>query len=238
MAARWDGSAASRSAVRMATGVARTSVVAVVGALGHEPDAAHHERGGGARTDEADLVADLGPEGVRRAGCQRHIRRRGGHGALRQDDGGGRRHRGERVHRDVDRARLDHALPAVVDGEDVGVGGEHRQHLVGRDEVLPVEAEEGLQLRHLPEPLGMACGVVDAAPPATSTGTATSPAATTKTSRWRPGAGSKVFADARRAGTITLDGPPSLTRAFGGWFLWSPFAPTVRAVLAGRSHSG
>jgi len=29
-----------------------------------------------------------------------------------------------------------------------------------------------------------------------------------------------------------LHGPPSLTRAFGRWFLWSPFAPAVRERLA------
>jgi DNA-binding HxlR family transcriptional regulator len=39
---------------------------------------------------------------------------------------------------------------------------------------------------------------------------------------------------ARSAGEITLDGPPTLVRRFGSWFLWSPFAPTVRQVVAER----
>jgi DNA-binding HxlR family transcriptional regulator len=33
---------------------------------------------------------------------------------------------------------------------------------------------------------------------------------------------------ARRSGTIEITGPSTLTRAFGKWFLWSPFAPAVR----------
>ena len=48
--------------------------------------------------------------------------------------------------------------------------------------------------------------------------------------------GSESLADARRRGTVTIDGPTTLTRAFGSWFLWSPFAPTVREVLAAASH--
>lgn len=43
--------------------------------------------------------------------------------------------------------------------------------------------------------------------------------------------GIETLADARRAGRIVLDGPPALTRTFEQWFLWSPFAPTVREVL-------
>lgn len=31
---------------------------------------------------------------------------------------------------------------------------------------------------------------------------------------------------------LTLQGPPSLTRQFGSWFLWSPFVPAVRERLA------
>ncbi|HEY8092608.1 MAG TPA: helix-turn-helix domain-containing protein [Acidimicrobiales bacterium] len=42
------------------------------------------------------------------------------------------------------------------------------------------------------------------------------------------------LADARRDGTVILDGPPALTKAFGQWFLWSPFAPVVREVMATR----
>jgi DNA-binding HxlR family transcriptional regulator len=39
---------------------------------------------------------------------------------------------------------------------------------------------------------------------------------------------------ARHRGAVTIAGPPSLTRAFGNWFLWSPFAPAVREVIAAR----
>jgi DNA-binding HxlR family transcriptional regulator len=46
--------------------------------------------------------------------------------------------------------------------------------------------------------------------------------------------GIESLADARRNGTVVIDGPPSLTRAFGQWFLWSPFAPVVREVMAAR----
>ncbi|MGD9704131.1 MAG: winged helix-turn-helix transcriptional regulator [Acidimicrobiia bacterium] len=42
------------------------------------------------------------------------------------------------------------------------------------------------------------------------------------------------LADARRDGTVVIDGPPALTRAFGRWFLWSPFAPAVKSALASR----
>jgi len=34
--------------------------------------------------------------------------------------------------------------------------------------------------------------------------------------------------DALNNGSIQLEGKPSLTRAFGSWFAWSPFAETVR----------
>ncbi|HUP75164.1 MAG TPA: helix-turn-helix domain-containing protein [Acidimicrobiales bacterium] len=40
------------------------------------------------------------------------------------------------------------------------------------------------------------------------------------------------LAEARRRGTVVLDGPRTLTRAFEQWFLWSPFAPAVREQLA------
>jgi hypothetical protein len=42
------------------------------------------------------------------------------------------------------------------------------------------------------------------------------------------------LAHARRNGTVTLEGPPSLTKAFDKWFLWSPFAPAVREVMNSR----
>jgi DNA-binding HxlR family transcriptional regulator len=40
------------------------------------------------------------------------------------------------------------------------------------------------------------------------------------------------LADARRHERVVVDGIPSLTRSFGEWFLWSPFAPAVREVYA------
>jgi DNA-binding HxlR family transcriptional regulator len=39
---------------------------------------------------------------------------------------------------------------------------------------------------------------------------------------------------ARRADRVTLEGPRELVREFDSWFLWSPFAPAVREVLARR----
>ena len=45
-------------------------------------------------------------------------------------------------------------------------------------------------------------------------------------------AGIETLADATARGTVTLEGPRMLTRAFGGWFLWSPFLPAVRERLA------
>ena len=44
--------------------------------------------------------------------------------------------------------------------------------------------------------------------------------------------GITTYADALHAGTITLIGPPRLTRAVPRWFAWSPFAPAVRERLA------
>jgi DNA-binding HxlR family transcriptional regulator len=46
--------------------------------------------------------------------------------------------------------------------------------------------------------------------------------------------GIDTLADARRREVVRLAGPPKLTRSFGSWFLWSPFAPTVREVVAAR----
>ena len=43
--------------------------------------------------------------------------------------------------------------------------------------------------------------------------------------------GLTTLADARRDGRVTLEGPPALVRDFPNWFLWSPFAPTVRRHL-------
>jgi hypothetical protein len=56
--------------------------------------------------------------------------------------------------------------------------------------------------------------------------------ATDPVSLMRVFAGIETLNDARRRGTVTLDGPTSLTRSFGSWFLWSPFAPAMREVLA------
>lgn len=39
---------------------------------------------------------------------------------------------------------------------------------------------------------------------------------------------------AQEAGTIRVEGSPSLERAFGGWFLWSPMARFVRQAAADR----
>jgi DNA-binding HxlR family transcriptional regulator len=47
--------------------------------------------------------------------------------------------------------------------------------------------------------------------------------------------GIETLAQARRDGTIAIAGPPSLAKAFGDWFLWSPFAPVVREVVATRA---
>jgi DNA-binding HxlR family transcriptional regulator len=41
-------------------------------------------------------------------------------------------------------------------------------------------------------------------------------------------AGIDELSDAVRAGRVVIEGPPSLTRGFGRWFEWSPFAPAVR----------
>ena len=46
--------------------------------------------------------------------------------------------------------------------------------------------------------------------------------------------GFDTLAEARRRGTVVLDGPRALTRGFEHWFLWSPFAPGVREQLADR----
>jgi hypothetical protein len=40
--------------------------------------------------------------------------------------------------------------------------------------------------------------------------------------------------DAVDRGTVRLHGLPALTRAFGQWFSWSPFAPEVAKVVAAR----
>lgn len=42
-------------------------------------------------------------------------------------------------------------------------------------------------------------------------------------------AGIDTLDEARQRGAVRLEGPPRLIRAFPHWFLWSPFAPAVRA---------
>lgn len=44
------------------------------------------------------------------------------------------------------------------------------------------------------------------------------------------------FLDARRAGTLRLEGPAAHVRSFPRWFTWSRFAPTVRAAI-GEQHA-
>lgn len=44
--------------------------------------------------------------------------------------------------------------------------------------------------------------------------------------------GIETLADATARGSVTLEGPRTLTRAFGQWFLWSPFVPAVRERIA------
>jgi len=44
--------------------------------------------------------------------------------------------------------------------------------------------------------------------------------------------GLTTLRQARAAGSVTLEGVPRLTRDFPTWFLWSPFAPAVRARMA------
>ncbi len=54
--------------------------------------------------------------------------------------------------------------------------------------------------------------------------------------------GITTLADAIADDKIHLFGPSKLTKAFGDWFLWSPFAPAVRATIGNdtrlhiRSH--
>jgi len=47
--------------------------------------------------------------------------------------------------------------------------------------------------------------------------------------------GITTYAHAVEDGSITLTGPPRLTRAVPSWFAWSPFAPAVRERLAADS---
>lgn len=44
--------------------------------------------------------------------------------------------------------------------------------------------------------------------------------------------GITTYAQALEAGTISVAGPPRLTRAVPRWFAWSPFAPAVRERLS------
>jgi len=44
--------------------------------------------------------------------------------------------------------------------------------------------------------------------------------------------GRTTMTEAVRAGTLEIDGPPTLVRAFPRWFSFSPFAPVVRKAMA------
>lgn len=46
--------------------------------------------------------------------------------------------------------------------------------------------------------------------------------------------GIETIDEAVASGTVRLEGAPRLRRAFGSWFLWSPFADAVRERLATR----
>ena len=46
-----------------------------------------------------------------------------------------------------------------------------------------------------------------------------------------------LFKDAVADGSVRLAGTPSLTRRFGSWFAWSPFAPAVRDVVRRRNRA-
>jgi hypothetical protein len=47
--------------------------------------------------------------------------------------------------------------------------------------------------------------------------------------------GRMALGEALREGSLRLDGPPAVVRAFAHWFAWSPMAPAVRAAINGRS---
>jgi len=49
--------------------------------------------------------------------------------------------------------------------------------------------------------------------------------------------GSTSLSDALAEGSVGLAGLPKLTRRFGTWFSWSPFAPAVRARVRAQSTS-
>jgi DNA-binding HxlR family transcriptional regulator len=49
--------------------------------------------------------------------------------------------------------------------------------------------------------------------------------------------GQKALLAAREDGTVQISGSPALERAFGTWFLWSPFAPAVRKRTADTAGS-
>jgi DNA-binding HxlR family transcriptional regulator len=46
--------------------------------------------------------------------------------------------------------------------------------------------------------------------------------------------GIETLPEARERGTVRIEGPPRLERAFGTWFLWSPFHDTVSRIAAER----
>jgi DNA-binding HxlR family transcriptional regulator len=48
--------------------------------------------------------------------------------------------------------------------------------------------------------------------------------------------GVDTLAAAQRDGTVVIDGPPALTREFGRWFTWSPFATVTRAAATAAAR--
>ena len=99
---------------------------------------------------------------ARRGRGQHDLVRRGGHPAGGQDDGQPlAADRGVGVGGDGHLARLGHRDPRVVEPGDVAAGGDGAQHLAGRAEVLPVQADVALELVGLAEPGRVGGGVRD-----------------------------------------------------------------------------
>ena len=61
--------------------------------------------------------------------------------------------------------------------------------------------------------------------------------ATDPLSMMRVFSGITTLAEAIANDKIRILGPPALAKAFGRWFLWSPFLPAVRDALAHKDHT-
>ena len=61
--------------------------------------------------------------------------------------------------------------------------------------------------------------------------------ATDPVSMMRVFSGITTLAEAVADDKIRILGPPKLTKAFGSWFLWSPFVPAVRDRSPARSNA-